>query len=152
MRDGAGVRYRQVPGPRNPLGRVKLLFPNSYNVYLHDTSSPSLFARDERAFSHGCVRVAKPMELAAFALAETPGWPADSVLALPRGDSERAVTLAAPIPVHILYRTAWVDDAGTVQFRRDLYQLDERLERALVSRDPSRARPEQEKTAQDDGP
>jgi murein L,D-transpeptidase YcbB/YkuD len=147
--EGRSVRYRQVPGMRNPLGRVKLLFPNSYNVYLHDTSSPSLFARDERAFSHGCVRVEKPMELAAFALAGTPGWSADSVLSLPRGETEQAVTLAEPIPVYIFYRTAWVDDTGTVQFRRDLYRLDERLEAALASRDPSRTRPAAEKTAED---
>jgi murein L,D-transpeptidase YcbB/YkuD len=150
--DGPTVRYRQVPGPRNPLGRVKLLFPNSFNVYLHDTSSPYLFDRDERAFSHGCVRVEKPMELAAFALAGTPGWPADSVLAIPRGETERGVALAQPLPVYIFYRTAWVDDTGTVQFRRDVYALDEQLLAALASPDPSRVRPPGEKAAQDDGP
>jgi murein L,D-transpeptidase YcbB/YkuD len=151
VRDGGGVRYRQVPGPQNPLGAVKLMFPNTYNVYLHDTSSPSLFARDERAFSHGCVRVEKPMELAAFALAETPGWTADSVLAVAGGDRtrERAVPLAKPLPVYIFYRTAWVDDAGEVQFRRDVYELDALLERALASADPSRARPASEKVAED---
>ena len=149
VRDGGSVRYRQVPGPRNPLGEVKLVFPNPYNVYLHDTSSPSLFARDERAFSHGCVRVEKPLELAAFALAETPGWTAEAVLAAGGGSRERPVALAEPIPVHVFYRTAWVDDDGEVQFRRDLYGLDARLERALGSGDPSRARPGREKAAEE---
>jgi L,D-transpeptidase YcbB len=149
VRDGAGVRYRQVPGPRNPLGQVKLIFPNSYNVYLHDTSSRSLFARDERAFSHGCVRVEKPMELAAFALAETPGWARDSAAAAAERTRERPVALAEPLPVYIFYRTAWVDDTGEVQFRRDLYQLDAPLERALDARDPARARPRQEKPAEE---
>ena len=149
VRDGGSVRYRQVPGPQNPLGKVKLVFPNSYNVYLHDTSSPSLFARDERAFSHGCVRVEKPMELAAFALAETPGWARDSALAAGQRTRERPVTLAEPLPVYIFYRTAWVDDAGEVQFRRDVYALDALLERALVARDPSRVRPAGEKAAEE---
>ncbi|MFL5539674.1 MAG: murein L,D-transpeptidase [Longimicrobiaceae bacterium] len=149
VRDGGGVRYRQVPGPQNPLGRVKLIFPNSYNVYLHDTSAPSLFARDERAFSHGCVRVEKPLELAAFALAETPGWTHDAVLAAGAGTRERPVALAQPLPVYILYRTAWVDEAGEVQFRRDVYGLDARLEQALASRDPSRVRPVTEKPAEE---
>jgi murein L,D-transpeptidase YcbB/YkuD len=92
------------------------------------------------------------MELAAFALAETPGWTRDAVLAAAAGGHERAVALAEPLSVYILYRTAWVDDAGEVQFRRDLYALDERLERALGSRDPSRARPRGEKPAEDDAP
>jgi murein L,D-transpeptidase YcbB/YkuD len=118
-------------------------------VYLHDTSSPSLFARDERAFSHGCVRVEKPLELAAFALAETPGWTRDSVLAVGAGTRERPVALAQPIPVYILYRTAWVDEEGEVQFRRDVYGLDARLEQALASPDPSRVRPAQEKAAEE---
>jgi len=150
VRDGGTVRYRQVPGPRNPLGEVKLVFPNPYHVYLHDTSSPSLFARDERAFSHGCVRVEKPLELAAFALAETPGWTGESVAAAARRGGERAVRLAEPIPVYLFYRTAWVDDDGGVHFRRDLYELDARLERALASRSPARVRPAREKAAEEE--
>jgi L,D-transpeptidase YcbB len=150
VRDGGTVRYRQVPGPRNPLGAVKLVFPNPYNVYLHDTSSPSLFERDERAFSHGCVRVEKALELAAFALAETPGWTPESVAAATRRRGERTVRLAEPIPVYVFYRTAWVDDDGAVQFRRDLYELDARLERALASRSPALARPAREKTAEEE--
>jgi len=150
VRDGGAVRYRQVPGPRNPLGVVKLVFPNPYNVYLHDTSSPSLFARDERAFSHGCVRVEKPLELAAFALAETPGWSPEGVEAATHRGGERAVTLAEPIPVYVFYRTAWVDDQGAVHFRRDLYGLDARLERALASRSPAQARPAREREAEEE--
>jgi len=152
VRDGGGVRYRQVPGPRNPLGEVKLVFPNPYNVYLHDTSTPSLFARDERAFSHGCIRVAKPLELAQFALAGNAGWTRDSVLAAARLTVERPVRLAQPLPVYVFYRTAWVDDTGEVHFRRDLYDLDARLEEVLRSPDPSHARPAREKAAEDDGP
>jgi len=125
------------------------MFPNAYNVYLDDTSSPSLFARDERAFSHGCVRVEKPLELAAWALAGNRGWTPDSVSAAAGRTGERAVALAQPIPVYIFYRTAWVDDAGEVQFRRDLYELDALLERALASRDPSRVRPAREKSAEE---
>jgi hypothetical protein len=102
-------------------------------VYLHDTSSPSLFARDERAFSHGCVRVEKRLELAAFALAETPGWSRESVSAATHRGGERAVSLAEPIPVYVFYRTAWEDEQGAVHFRRDLYALDARLERARLA-------------------
>ncbi|HEX8904117.1 MAG TPA: L,D-transpeptidase family protein, partial [Longimicrobiaceae bacterium] len=127
VRDGGGVRYRQAPGPRNPLGEVKFVFPNPFNAYLHDTSTPSLFQRDERAFSHGCVRVEKPIDLAVFALSGNAGWPRDSVMAAAGRERERGVTLAAPIPVYVLYRTAWVDDSGDVQFRRDVYELDARL-------------------------
>jgi murein L,D-transpeptidase YcbB/YkuD len=140
VRDGGSVRYRQVPGARNPLGEVKLVFPNPYNVYLHDTSTPSLFQRDERAFSHGCIRVQQPLELAAFALSSN-GWTRDSVDAAAARTRERGVALDETIPVHVLYRTAWVDDAGTVHFRRDLYGHDARLLKALGSRTPANARP-----------
>jgi murein L,D-transpeptidase YcbB/YkuD len=139
-----------VPGARNPLGRVKLVFPNPYNVYLHDTSTPSLFERDERAFSHGCVRVQKPLELAEFALSGMPGWDHDAVQAASRQGGERAVRLADPIPVYIFYRTAWVDDDGAVSFRRDLYELDERLWHALESRSPERVRPRSERGAEEE--
>jgi murein L,D-transpeptidase YcbB/YkuD len=143
VRDGGGVRYRQVPGPRNPLGEVKFVFSNPYNVYLHDTSSPSLFERDERAFSHGCIRVQKPLELAVWAL----GWTRDAVDAAAGRTSERSIRLPEPIPVYVFYRTAWVDDDGAVHFRRDLYAHDARLLHALGSRVPSTVRPTREREA-----
>jgi murein L,D-transpeptidase YcbB/YkuD len=152
VRDGGSVRYRQVPGPRNPLGDVKFVFPNPFNVYLHDTSTPSLFERDERAFSHGCVRVQKPIELAVWALDRNQGWSEDAVQAAADRSGERGVTLAQPIPVYIFYRTAWVDDTGAVQFRKDLYELDKRLLDALGSRSPANARPQREKPAEEDAP
>lgn len=148
--DGGAVRWRQSPGPQNPLGEVKLVFPNPYNVYLHDTSAPSLFQQQPvRAFSHGCIRVEKPLELVAFALARNPGWGADEIAAEARRNSERTVRLSERIPVHVLYRTAWVDDSGAAHFREDLYGHDRALARALGSGEPTAPRGRGERPAAD---
>lgn len=129
--DGAGgFRLRQDPGPLNPLGGVKFLFPNRYNTYLHDTPAKHLFALPVRAFSHGCMRVEKPLELAEYILGPL-GWDRREIRAAMGHGVERTVRLDEPIPVHVLYQTAWVDAGGHVQFRDDLYGHDRRLAAAL---------------------
>ncbi|HKI06457.1 MAG TPA: L,D-transpeptidase family protein, partial [Thermoanaerobaculia bacterium] len=122
-----GGRVRQRPGPNNALGKVKFLFPNRFDVYLHDTPSRSLFSRSQRTFSHGCIRVEKPLELAEYLLKEDPAWtPAKIQKALAKG-SESWVKIPNPLPVHLAYWTAWVDDAGVTQFRKDVYGRDKPL-------------------------
>lgn len=124
--DWAGVTARsfsyslvQEPGPLNPLGGVKLVLNTQYGVHLHDTPARSLFERPRRALSHGCVRVEHPEKLVASLL---PGWSADSIAAAMQGGQEVSVTLPAPIAVHLVYRTVWVEDDGMVAFREDLYR------------------------------
>jgi murein L,D-transpeptidase YcbB/YkuD len=130
-----GSRLRQRPGPHNALGRVKFMFPNRFNVYLHDTPARSLFDEATRSFSHGCIRVARPLELAAELLAGQ-GWTREEVAAAAARRQPLRVSLDAPVPVHILYWTAWVDEQGTLQFRDDLYRRDAAVRRALASGPP----------------
>ncbi|MDF1552033.1 MAG: L,D-transpeptidase family protein [Deferrisomatales bacterium] len=129
--DALPGRIRQLPGPWNALGRIKFMFPNRFNVYLHDTPDRHLFRRSQRALSHGCIRVERPLDLAGFALEETPGWDRERVEAAIAGGERQVVPLTRPVPVHLLYLTAWVDEAGAVQFREDIYQRDDVLWRAL---------------------
>jgi murein L,D-transpeptidase YcbB/YkuD len=124
-------RLRQDPGPNNPLGRVKFMLPNHFSVYLHDTSSPSLFQRTVRTFSHGCIRVEKPAELAAYVLRHNEGWDLERVQSVMKSGARRIVTLKQPVPVHLTYVTAWAADDGTVQFRNDVYGRDSGLFKAL---------------------
>jgi murein L,D-transpeptidase YcbB/YkuD len=128
----SGYRLRQEPGPQNPLGGVKFLFPNAYNVYLHDTPGKDLFAEPERAFSHGCMRVEKPLEMAEYLLRGL-GWNRARIEEVIARRVERSVALPEPVPVHILYQTVWVDADGRVHFRKDLYGYDQRLARARLS-------------------
>ncbi len=122
----SGYRLRQRPGPQNPLGHVKFMLPNQHNIYLHDTPSEGLFESADRNFSHGCVRVDKPLELADFVLHDKPEWDREAIqAAMVEGDEDRTVSLPHPVPVYIVYLTAWVDSDGTVQFRDDIYGLDE---------------------------
>lgn len=125
-----GGRLRQRPGPDNALGRVKFMFPNRFNVYLHDTPARALFARSARSFSHGCIRLEKPLQLAE-ALLRGQGWTMEEIEQATGRSTPRTVNLDEPVPVHILYWTAWVDENGTVQFRRDLYGRDPAIVRAL---------------------
>jgi murein L,D-transpeptidase YcbB/YkuD len=115
-------RLRQEPGPRNALGRIKFMFPNPYDVYLHDTPSRALFKKQVRAFSHGCIRVEKPMELAEYLLQGT--WSRERIQRAIKAGRNRAIYLEKPVPVHLVYLTAWVDPNGQVQFRNDLYNRD----------------------------
>jgi murein L,D-transpeptidase YcbB/YkuD len=124
-------RLRQDPGPENALGDVKFMFPNPYNVYLHDTPTRELFARPERGFSSGCIRIERPLELAEYLLKEDPRWSREGIRAAVDRRVETTVTLLEPIPVHIQYWTAWVDEDGVLNFRRDLYGRDAMVHRAL---------------------
>jgi murein L,D-transpeptidase YcbB/YkuD len=128
-------KFRQRPGSKNVLGRVKFIFPNPFDVYLHDTSSPELFIRTTRTFSHGCLRVEKPIELAEFLLQSDPEWTPDNIVSAINKRGEKTVWLIEPIPIHIAYLTAWVDDDGSIQFRNDIYGLDKVLDEAMNRRD-----------------
>ena len=122
---------RQVPGEKNALGLVKFLFPNEYNVYLHGTPAKSLFLRSRRDFSHGCIRVEKPEELAQWVLRGVPGWDMDHIREAEHGvDSER-VNLDKPIPVLIVYGTAVVREDEEVFFFDDIYGHDAALAELL---------------------
>jgi murein L,D-transpeptidase YcbB/YkuD len=118
---------RQAPGPSNALGRVKFMFPNDHAVYLHDTPSKSLFEKDERAFSSGCIRVHDPLRLAEILLEGQKGWSRAEIDRTIAAGATRSVTLATPVPVWPTYWTAWVDADGVVQFRRDLYGRDAKV-------------------------
>jgi L,D-transpeptidase YcbB len=109
----------QAPGPLNPLGRVKVTLNSAYGVHLHDTPSRSLFSRSRRALSHGCIRVELPEKLIGYLL---PAWSPDSVARAMAGRIEVTVPLPAPIAVHLVYRTAWLEPDGMVAFREDLYR------------------------------
>jgi len=124
-RDGENIRQR--PGPKNSLGLVKFLFPNSNNIYLHDTPAKSLFNKEDRAFSHGCIRVEKVKELAKLILEDDKKWSSEKIDAAMQKGTEQWVTLKNKIPVYIGYFTAWVDRDGSVQFYDDIYSRDEPL-------------------------
>ena len=114
------LTVRQPPGEDNALGRIKFMFPNDFSVYLHDTPSRGLFAADHRAFSHGCMRVEDPFALAEAVLGPGSGWSEERVKRL-IGGSERYINLSKPLPIHIEYFTAFVDEDGRLQMRDDLY-------------------------------
>lgn len=118
------LRVVQNPGPTNALGRVKFIMPNSSRIYLHDTSAPYLFTRSERALSHGCIRVEKPAHLAAYLLRQKDGWDEKAVEKSMAMDKPQTVLLDEQIPVYIIYRSAWGDADGTVNFRNDVYGYD----------------------------
>lgn len=125
-------QLRQRPGPNNALGRVKFMFPNQFDVYLHDTPSRSLFDKAERAFSHGCIRLARPLDLAlqVLAVGGVPGWDMNRINALVATQKRTVVNLAEPLPIHITYFTAWIDQ-GLPNFRSDIYGQDAKLVAAL---------------------
>jgi murein L,D-transpeptidase YcbB/YkuD len=125
------LRLRQRPGPRNPLGHVKFVFPNTADVYLHGTPDTSLFARERRDFSHGCIRVQRPTDLAAWVLGDQPTWPRDSVEAAIAAKPTRRALLSRPMPVVLFYATAVaLPDVG-MAFYEDIYGHDRRLDEAL---------------------
>jgi murein L,D-transpeptidase YcbB/YkuD len=118
---------RQKPGPWNALGKVKFLFPNQYNIYLHDTPSKNLFNEPKRSFSHGCIRVADPPQLAAWVLRNDRSWTQERIQNSMNAGKEQYVTVKDTIPVYIAYFTAWVDDAGILNFREDVYGHDKEM-------------------------
>ena len=125
---------RQRPGPGNALGRVKFMFPNQFNVYLHDTPTRHLFQATERDYSHGCVRVEHPVELAEYLLKDKPGWDAYRIQNEMEGEEEMSVTLVKPLPVHIVYWSVWVGENGKLQRRPDIYELDTTQEKLFAKR------------------
>ena len=127
------LAVRQKPGPTNALGLVKLIFPNEFNVYLHSTPSPELFSRSRRDFSHGCIRVEKPAELATWALRNNPGWTLEKVQqGMQNGKDNVTVNLLKRVPVFIVYGTALAYENGDVHFSDDIYGHDARLAAALA--------------------
>lgn len=122
---------KQPPGGRNALGRVKFMFPNKHNIYLHDTPAKKLFQRDVRAFSHGCIRVERPFEFAHKLLEKQTSDPRAAFEAYLRTGREQYVNLAVPVPVYLTYRTAFLRD-GRIEYRPDIYGRDARLWQALV--------------------
>jgi L,D-transpeptidase YcbB len=118
---------RQRPGANNALGKVKFLFPNEHNIYLHDTPSKSLFLEQVRAFSHGCIRVQEPVKLAAFLLRDHPDWNLDRINTTMQQSKEVSVRVSPKVPVFIAYFTAWVDRDGNIHFRDDIYGHDRDL-------------------------
>jgi murein L,D-transpeptidase YcbB/YkuD len=119
-------RIRQRPGSSNALGFVKFMFPNQFNVYLHDTPTDSLFARAVRSFSHGCVRLEQPEQLAQYVLADQPEWTPERIREAMHSGQEKTVKLTGPLPVFLGYWTARISADGILQFRDDLYGVDAR--------------------------
>lgn len=122
---------RQVPGPKNSLGLVKFIFPNNFNVYLHDTPAHELFSRSRRDFSHGCIRLERPADLAVWVLRDNTGWDMERVRVAMNGSTTQQVNLVHPIPVLIVYGTAVVPEDGLVYFYDDIYGRDAALEKGL---------------------
>ena len=125
------LRLRQRPGPSNALGSVKFVFPNRYNVYLHDTPIRELFARTRRDFSHGCIRTEHPADLAELVLRDQSPWTRGTIDSVMAGDTTVHVPIVRPLTVFVLYATAVVDATGDVSFYPDLYRHDAALEQAL---------------------
>ncbi len=124
---------RQVPGRTNSLGRVKFLFPNSFNIYFHDTPAKDLFEKDNRAFSHGCIRLSDAVKMANYLLADVPEWTPEKIEEAMNKTTEKWVVLKQSIPVIITYYTAWVDENGLLNFRDDIYKNDKEVAAKMFS-------------------
>lgn len=118
---------RQLPGVHNSLGLVKFLFPNPYNIYLHDTPGKHLFARQNRSLSHGCIRLGDARKMASYLLRADTSWTPIKIDTAMHQQKEKWVTLKKTIPVFMAYFTSWVDTNGTLQFRKDIYDLDDKM-------------------------
>jgi murein L,D-transpeptidase YcbB/YkuD len=115
---------RQLPGPKNSLGKVKFLFPNSFNIYFHDTPAKDLFNKDKRAYSHGCIRLSDPVKMAQYLLQDQPNWTPEKIDSAMNTKEPKSVTVKSPVPVMINYFTAWIDETGQLNFRDDIYGHD----------------------------
>jgi murein L,D-transpeptidase YcbB/YkuD len=124
-------KLRQEPGPLNALGRVKFMFPNRFNVYIHDSPVRGLFEKTKRNFSSGCIRTEDPLNLAEYLLREEGKWDRAKILATIDSGRRRIVRLSQPIAVYILYFTAWVEHNETIHFRDDIYKRDKKLAKCL---------------------
>ena len=128
------LRFRQRPGDDNALGLVKFIFPNHFNVYLHDTPSDRLFFKEQRSLSHGCIRIEDPMAMAKYVMRDQPEWTEERIRTAMNAGREQTARLKAPIPVHIGYWTAWVEpDGKTVTYTDDPYRIDPAHQRLLNS-------------------
>ncbi len=125
---------RQKPGGKNALGRVKFIFPNSYSIYFHDTPAKSLFNKQKRAFSHGCVRLSEPRKLAEYLLRDNKYWTSGNIQKAMYSGKEKWVKLEEPIPVALFYFTAWVDNEGALNFREDIYGRDKKMADRLFAK------------------
>jgi murein L,D-transpeptidase YcbB/YkuD len=125
MEADANGNYRQLPGRGNSLGQVKFIFPNHFNVYLHDTPTQSLFERIERDFSHGCVRLDEPLKLAQYVLRDQPEWTEEKIKAAMAAGTERSVALKQPLSIYLVYFTAW-ENNGALETVPDVYGIDRR--------------------------
>jgi L,D-transpeptidase YcbB len=135
------VMVRQKSGTSNSLGLVKFMFPNPFNVYLHDTNEKALFGRMRRAYSHGCVRVQDPPKLADWLLRDSSKWDTDTIAdAMNDGDDNKTVLLPKPVPVVIFYGTAWSVD-GEMHFFRDMYGYDDQMNKVLAKGRPYPVKP-----------
>jgi murein L,D-transpeptidase YcbB/YkuD len=129
-------RVRQRPGPQNSLGRYKFIFPNDFDVYLHDTPDGELFARTQRAFSSGCVRIERPRDFARLLLRLQSDVDPDAMDAMLSAGTEQWITLDRPLPVFLLYFTAWAEEDGTVRFHHDVYGRDEAMDGQAEEMEP----------------
>ncbi len=128
----AGYKLRQEPGPTNALGQIKFVFPNHYAVYLHDTPAKNLFSENRRSFSHGCIRVSSPEQLALFLLKRNDSnWNETKIRELLDERTRKILQIRPPMPVHLTYQTAWVDKSGRIHFNDDVYARDMKLQKAL---------------------
>jgi murein L,D-transpeptidase YcbB/YkuD len=125
---------RQTPGTHNALGRIKFMFPNKHSVYLHDTPSRHLFSKAVRTFSSGCIRIEKPVDLAEYLLHDKPGWTKDKIRSVISTDKSRTIKLTNPVPVYLMYWTAWSDDEGFVSVGSDTYDLDTIMDKEMPKR------------------
>lgn len=125
---------RQKPGSKNALGKVKFLFPNSHNIYFHDTPAKSLFEMRKRAFSHGCIRLSEPKKLAEYLLRNDPAWTSARIDKAMNAGKESWVKLNEPVAVAITYFTAWVDKQGVLNFREDIYGHDKQMAKRIAKR------------------
>jgi murein L,D-transpeptidase YcbB/YkuD len=128
--DGDLPVIRQLPGDDNSLGKVKFLFPNSFNIYFHDTPAKSLFDKDKRAYSHGCIRLSDPVKMANYILQDDPQWTPEKIDEAMNSGTEKYVKVKNPVPVLITYYTAWVDENGLLHFADDIYDHD----KAIISK------------------
>jgi L,D-transpeptidase YcbB len=126
-------QVRQKPGKNNSLGLVKFIFPNTDDIYMHDSPAKSLFAKESRAFSHGCIRVGKARDMAVVVLRDDPNWTKEKINKAMQSGKETTYLLKKKIPVYIGYLTAWVDPQGDINFYDDIYDMDDRLMDLLIS-------------------
>lgn len=125
-------KLREDPGPLNALGRIKFMFPNRFNIYLHDTPHREHFSRSVRAFSSGCIRLEEPLDLALYVLDDL-GWTSERIRQAVNSGSRQVISLPRPLPVYLVYWTTWVEADGTVHFRDDVYGRDRLLRTALTT-------------------